>query len=162
MVFDALQERARQDYYDSLSAGTRWRLFNKIRRKPSHLLSYNDVVGEVQITGRHDEGVRTVPSKDIVGSVGRTHDFDRDFHPLNEDSRERWCGVAGALYAGKDIPPIDLYKIGAAYFVIDGNHRVSVMRHNGQEYIEAHVIELDTPDCIDLLTGEPGTCFSEN
>jgi len=81
---------------------------------------------------------------------------------MDETSRERWCRVAGVLYSGRDLPPVDVYKIGEAYFVIDGNHRVSVMRHNKQEYIEAHVIELDTPDCIDLLAGELNTCFSEN
>jgi hypothetical protein len=34
-----------------------------------------------------------------------------------------------------------LYKVGDVYFVIDGNHRVSVARSRGQEYIDAEVRE---------------------
>ena len=34
-----------------------------------------------------------------------------------------------------------MYKVGEVYFVKDGNHRVSVARERGQEYIDAEVIE---------------------
>jgi hypothetical protein len=46
----------------------------------------------------------------------------------------------------KDIilPPIQLYEIGGAYFVRDGNHRVSVARAQGVEFIDAEVISLTT------------------
>jgi hypothetical protein len=35
-----------------------------------------------------------------------------------------------------------LYKIGEAYFVEDGNHRVSVAHYQGVEWIDAEVTEL--------------------
>ena len=50
-----------------------------------------------------------------------------------------------AHYAQVILPPVDLYKIGDVYFVKDGNHRVSVARERGQEFMDAFVIELDTP-----------------
>ena len=34
-----------------------------------------------------------------------------------------------------------LYKVGEIYFVVDGHHRVSVAREQGQEFIEAEVRE---------------------
>ena len=34
------------------------------------------------------------------------------------------------------------YKIGEKYFVVDGNHRVSVARYQGTEMIDAEVIEI--------------------
>ena len=37
---------------------------------------------------------------------------------------------------------MSLYKIGDAYFVRDGNHRVSVARQQGVEMIDAEVVEL--------------------
>jgi nucleotide-binding universal stress UspA family protein len=46
--------------------------------------------------------------------------------------------------AGSGIPPIEVYKVGEAYFVLDGNHRVSIARQEGQKTIEAHVIEIGT------------------
>ena len=41
--------------------------------------------------------------------------------------------------------PHSLYKIGDAYFVRDGNHRVSVARQQGVEMIDAKVVELQEP-----------------
>jgi ParB-like chromosome segregation protein Spo0J len=37
-----------------------------------------------------------------------------------------------------------LYKVGEVYFVVDGHHRVSVAREQGQLYIEAEVRECAT------------------
>ena len=37
-----------------------------------------------------------------------------------------------------------LYKVGEVYFVVDGHHRVSVAREQGQEFIEAEIRECAT------------------
>ncbi len=37
---------------------------------------------------------------------------------------------------------MSLYKIEDYYFVLDGNHRVSVARYHGAETIDAEVVEL--------------------
>jgi hypothetical protein len=42
------------------------------------------------------------------------------------------------------LPAIQLYEIGGAYFVRDGNHRVSVARYQGAEEIDAEVTSLST------------------
>jgi hypothetical protein len=42
------------------------------------------------------------------------------------------------------LPPVKLYKIGEAYFVLDGNHRVSVARERGVEFVDAEVTEAET------------------
>jgi nucleotide-binding universal stress UspA family protein len=42
------------------------------------------------------------------------------------------------------MPPIEVYRVGEVYFVIDGNHRVSIARQEGLETIEAHVIDVKT------------------
>jgi hypothetical protein len=39
------------------------------------------------------------------------------------------------------LPPVLLYKVGDVYFVVDGNHRLSVARSKGQAYIDAEVRE---------------------
>jgi hypothetical protein len=38
-----------------------------------------------------------------------------------------------------------LYKIGGSYFVVVGNHRVSVARYHGIEWIDAQVTEFCVP-----------------
>jgi dienelactone hydrolase len=52
------------------------------------------------------------------------------------------------------LPPIELYKVGDAYFVKDGNHRVSVARQFGATTIEAYVWEYDTPVGGVAITGQ--------
>ncbi len=80
-----------------------------------------------------------------MGSVGRHTDFDRDFLPSKVVLEERWKRVDRAFHLGKDLPPVVLHKVGGAYFVEDGNHRVSVARYQEVEMIDAEVVEFLTP-----------------
>ena len=81
-----------------------------------------------------------VPISQICGSEGRCHDFDRDFHPLQDHNKERWLGIARARQRGKALPPVELVRVGDVYFVLDGHHRISVARALGQRHIEAKVM----------------------
>jgi nucleotide-binding universal stress UspA family protein len=76
-----------------------------------------------------------------VGSVGRYEDFNREFLPRQESQGGRWARVRMAV-EGAGLPPIQVYKIGDAYFVQDGHHRVSVARDVGAKMIEAYVTEI--------------------
>ena len=89
------------------------------------------------------QGLQEVPLDRIVGSSGRYRDFDLGFLPLRREKDGRWLNIARARRQGIDLPPPLLYHIGAAYFVEDGNHRISVAGASGQETIEAHVITID-------------------
>lgn len=62
--------------------------------------------------------------------------------PVCSCSAGRWKRVYGALLQGKTLPPVELYKVGDAYFVVDGNHRVSVARYRGAAAVDAVVTEL--------------------
>jgi hypothetical protein len=84
-----------------------------------------------------------IPIANIVGSVGRYRDFDRAFLPLSGADAERWKRLDVALNELRNLPPIDVYKIGDVYFVRDGNHRVSVAKANGLTSIEANVTEIE-------------------
>jgi hypothetical protein len=83
-----------------------------------------------------------VPIDRIVGSEGRYLDFNRIFLPKREHLRGRWTRVDLAHYEQVHLPPVTLYEIGGVYFVRDGNHRVSVARTQGAEFIDAEVISL--------------------
>ncbi len=108
------------------------------------LLSFDAVRDKLKIRGQHYAGLQTIPLDKIVGSVGRYQDFDRAFLPAQEHIRERWRAVYLATQGG-GLPPIELYKIGDAYFVRDGHHRVSVLKELGAPDIEAYVTEFETP-----------------
>ncbi|MDP9363052.1 MAG: DUF4032 domain-containing protein, partial [Chloroflexota bacterium] len=74
-------------------------------------------------------------------SMDRFNDFDREFLPRQRFTAGRWQNVDRAYYQDKTLPPIQLYQVGDVYFDKDGNHRVSVARERGQEFIDAEVIE---------------------
>jgi uncharacterized ParB-like nuclease family protein len=108
------------------------------------LLSFKDVRAGLNLVQKIDRGLQEIPLTHIRGSVGRYDDFTSAFLPRKRHMRERWKRVDMAMKAGKT-PPIDVYKVGESYFVIDGNHRVSIARQHGFETIEAYVVEFLTP-----------------
>jgi len=113
-------------------------------RRPMDLLSFEDVQDKLRLTQSNYRGLHQVPLDQIIGSVGRYNDFTRTFLPLVEDDSWRWRRVAEMQF-NEGLPPIELYKVGDAYFVKDGNHRVSVARQFGATSIEAYVWEYETP-----------------
>lgn len=119
-------------------------LISRLTGEPNQLLSYHEVVQKLRMQGSADRGLRDIPLNAIVGSVGRYHDFTRDFLPLRDTDRDRWARVKVMASGMVGFPPIEVYKIGDAYFVKDGNHRVSVARDLGATHIQAYVTEVQT------------------
>ena len=128
----------RRAFYQRLSSAL------GLTKQPVSLLSFEDVQQKLRLNQNAYRGLQQVPLSQIVGSVGRYHDFTRTFLPLVEGDGQRWRRVAELQYES-GLPPIELYKVGEAYFVKDGNHRVSVARQFGMETIEAYVWEYQTP-----------------
>lgn len=112
--------------------------------RPNRLLAWQDVKEQLRLSGQVYRGIQTVPLERIVGSVDRYRDFDRAFLPIQSHTVHRWRSISRAFYDDVGLPPVKLYQVGDAYFVLDGNHRVSVARDRGQEFIEAEVIEART------------------
>lgn len=108
------------------------------------LLSFEEVRAKLHLGQKIDRGLQEIPLDRIRGSVGRYDDFTSAFLPRKKHMQERWERVDVAMMAGKT-PPIDVYQVGEFYFVVDGNHRVSVSRQHGFQSIEAYVWEFPTP-----------------
>ena len=108
----------------------------------NQLRSFDDVRRDLLVTNnRLYRGTRVVEVDKIVGSVGRWRDFDRSFLPARASVGERWKRIDRAFQRGEDLPPVELYAVGGAYFVVDGHHRVSVARYHGVPTVEAAVAE---------------------
>lgn len=116
------------------------------------LISLNDVKQLIKSNAETYMGMQVIPINKIVGSEGRYNDFDNRFFPKSSHLRNRWEHVDQAALASIDLPPIKVYEISGLYFVRDGNHRVSVAKARGTEFIDAEVvslqseIKLKTPD----------------
>jgi hypothetical protein len=123
-----------------LAKGKLFRLKNRILRRPQSLYDLNALKPQLSIRGSCYSGIQVVPISSIIGSEGRTADFDMDFHPMSEASRERWVNMAIVHLSRLTLPPIQLIQIGNAYFVRDSHHRISVSHAFGQVAMDAEVI----------------------
>jgi hypothetical protein len=84
-----------------------------------------------------------IPLRDIVGATdGADGKFDRDFLPTDERSRPRFQAIAIALRQGRELPPIEVYRLHGRYYVADGHHRVAAARALGERSIPAYVTEI--------------------
>ncbi|MGD2147795.1 MAG: universal stress protein [Anaerolineae bacterium] len=112
--------------------------------RSTELLSYEEVRRKLGARERPSEYLEDIPLDAIVGSVGRYRDFTRSFLPKHQSSKDRWARVEVAMTSMTGVPPIEVYGVGDAYFVRDGNHRVSVARQLGATHIQAFVTEVAT------------------
>lgn len=115
-----------------------------VRHEPRDLLDFEQVQERLQLRGLVDRGLQDIALDRIVGTLGRAREFNRLFLPRKDSVRERWQRVAELAEGALGFPPIEVYQVGDAYFVIDGHHRVSVARRFGAEVIEAWVKEFET------------------
>lgn len=144
------------------------RLLAMASGQSADLLNFEEVRRQLRATAASDRQLREIPLDSIIGSVGRYLDFSRSFLPRNDSDAERWARVMVATQDLAGLPPIEVYQIGDAYFVVDGNHRVSVARQNGARSIQAYVIPFRSrvplsPDVRprDLVLGAEQTAFLE-
>ena len=118
--------------------------FAVLSGKRNNLLSSDEIKEKLKIGGPIYRGMITVLVNQITGSLNRYHEFDSAFLPKEDQLAGRWTKVDRAFYEDIHLPPVVLYKVGEVYFVVDGHHRVSVAREQGQEFIEAEVRECAT------------------
>lgn len=137
-------------------------------QRPVDLLSFEDVHEKLHLRNLHYLDLQLVRLDQIVGSVGRYTDFTRAFFPRQDHLQARWQRIEGLVATGRELPPIELYKVGQAYFVRDGNHRVSVARQHGVSTLKACVWEYETDvplapdsDIDDLLCRSAHSAFAE-
>lgn len=143
-MFDILGERVRRDFSRARSKAFFNKVLSMLGGQPKTLLSYDEVKEKLRIGGPVYRGLQVIPIDKIAGSLNRYHEFDRAFLPLEDQTANRWQNIDRAFYQDVSLPPIVLYKVGEVYFVVDGHHRVSVAREQGQKFIDAEVRECQT------------------
>lgn len=141
----SFMERAQADFDAARRKSSLRQIITALTNRSNQLLPYDQILKILPVNGQHYIGMRQVPIDAIIGSVGRFQDFDRAFLPKGTTTRDRWESIDRAHLMDIDLPAVELYKVSDVYFVKDGNHRVSVARERGQAFIDAVVIEIDTP-----------------
>jgi len=137
---DPLQNRkvAVNAFNRARKQGSRRALLARLTRRSTQLQHYRakNQRSAQQAAG----GIQTVALDEVIGSEGRSHDFDAQFWPLKEHNRDRWVNIAVAMANGKPLPPVQLIHTAGGYIVRDGHHRLSVARAFGRAVIEAVIV----------------------
>ena len=138
-------QMAIQDFQSARQKGAVQEILARVTGKSTQLLSYEEVAEKLRLRARMERGIQHIPLDAIVGSVGRNTEFTRTFLPRRAGDQQRWANVKAAFMdMDANMPPIEVYKVGEVYFVVDGNHRVSIARQEKFKMIEARVIEFNT------------------
>jgi hypothetical protein len=140
----SIDQAAAEDFFRARKKEFLSRVIHFFNPGKEELFSLQEIKTIVRHKGETYVGMRAVPIDLIVGSEGRYHDFNQAFLPKHDYMLSRWANVDKAHLQDVPLPPIRLYEIGGVYFVRDGNHRVSVARHQGVVMIDAEVISLNS------------------
>ncbi len=136
---------ALRDFHHARKQAVMQQILARVRGGGAELLDFHQVQQKLGSTGMTvPHGLQEIPLEKIVGSVDRYEDFTRSFLPKRDSDEDRWAGVRTAVSDMVGMPPIDVYQVGDAYFVQDGNHRVSIARHLSGKTISAQVTEVKT------------------
>ncbi|MCQ2572643.1 MAG: transcriptional regulator [Treponema sp.] len=137
-------ERTEEDFLKARNKA----FFNEIQHllnpEEAKLIALSDVKNLIKPSAETYLGMKVIPVEKIIGSEGRYQDFDNNFFPKSSHLRTRWEKIDDAAIRSIVLPPIKVYEIAGLYFVRDGNHRVSVAKSRGTEFIDAEVVSLQS------------------
>ena len=95
-----------------------------------------------RMSGRGASAEAMVPIDQIVGTVEPTRFFDCHFRPTSEVPRTRFERIAAEILSGRGMDPVDLYRCGGQYYVLDGRHRIAVARALGERWVLANITDV--------------------
>jgi nucleotide-binding universal stress UspA family protein len=109
------------------------------------LLSFAEAAELAGPLSRRLPRVETVETSRIVGSVGRANELASDFRPhrwaRRKGDEQRLKRIRTALERGEILPPVELYKLGYGFYVLDGHHRVAAAHLLKQPELDAYVVD---------------------
>ncbi len=131
-----------EDFRDARRRGALENIWSTLTGSARHLIQFQQVEEQLHYEHAAKLGLVDIPLDAIVGSVSRPSDFTRKFFPREAVDPGRWQRVKKVM--DQAIRPIEVYQIDQAYFVLDGNHRVSVARQRGMTHIPAYVTKIES------------------
>lgn len=131
-----------EDFRDARRRAALENIWSSLTGSANYLIQFQQVEEQLQFEQAIKLGLVDIPLDAIVGSVSRPSDFTRKFFPREAVDPGRWQRVKKVM--DQAIRPIDVYQIDQAYFVLDGNHRVSVARQRGMTHIPAYVTKIES------------------
>ena len=95
-------------FRESSLLGWFYRLWARLTNRSSRLLDLDEALCCSEVKNSHYAGIRPVCIDRIQGTLGKSDEFDAEFHPVKESSRSRWLSVALEKLRDHDLPPVEL------------------------------------------------------
>ena len=133
-----------EEYLKAQKAGVRAFRSSTARGKYPYLPVLDEILSHADIDGEVNLGACDIPLNQVVGTstLGRTQAFASNFMPLLDDTSEfasKWSNLAVAQMEEGIHDPIKAYEYMNKYYVVEGNKRVSVLKHFNAPTIYANV-----------------------
>jgi hypothetical protein len=101
---------------------------------------------------RQARGLEVVPLSAIVGTARHPSQNTDDFLPFPQlrgrNWESRWHRLQQASSKLIVLPPVELLKLGDAYWVVDGHNRIAAALQVGAAAVDADVTELLAPGTV--------------
>ena len=119
----------------------------RVRRMAKQPLPYlYDVHPEARNARPVEVGLRTIDIDEIGGTAVGGAFRGGDYLPRKAARTKNWAARWQRLRKAGDslamLPPIDVFKYGGRYWVVDGHNRVALALYGGQIAVDANVVEL--------------------
>src|SRR5215217_4238408 len=103
-----VREQVDKDFHRALLKASLHRWKDWLRRDTQHerLLSFEEAKSALVRSSQAYRGMSTVEVEKIIGSVGRSKDFDGGFLPHNKSMSQRWSRVDSAYHQGVELPAV--------------------------------------------------------
>jgi hypothetical protein len=118
---------------------------------PRVLLDFDEVRRRLRLGTRVDVGQQEIPVERVIGSAGRSHEFDGSFRPRTHRLRRVMDQIQANIPEAADMP-ITVNQVDEAYFVVDGHKRMSMAVAEGRAYIDAVVTRYQSRFHVDRAT----------
>lgn len=142
-----MYENLKELYNDARAKGKREYNRRKARGKSGHLTSLDGLIVDIDIMTTVDLGEMEIPLKKIKGTYSnfRRMSFSKGFMPLegsNTEFASKWITLCEAHLDEGIRDPIKVYEYMNFFYVIEGNKRVSVLKHFEASAIRGQILRL--------------------
>ncbi|MBI9012227.1 MAG: BMP family ABC transporter substrate-binding protein [Clostridiales bacterium] len=142
-----MYENLKELYNDARAKGKKEYNRRKARGKSGHLTSLDGLIVDIDIMTTVDLGEMEIPLKKIKGTYSnfRRMSFSKSFMPLegpNSEFASKWITLCEAHLDEGIRDPIKVYEYMNFFYVIEGNKRVSVLKHFGASAIRGQILRL--------------------
>lgn len=142
-----MYENLKELYNDARAKGKKEYNRRKARGKSGHLTSLDGLIVDIDIMTTVDLGEMEIPLKKIKGTYSnfRRMSFSKSFMPLegsNSEFASKWITLCEAHLDEGIRDSIKVYEYMNFFYVIEGNKRVSVLKHFEASAIRGQILRL--------------------